>query len=568
VIALLFGQAVCDLALPKYMADIVNTGILRGDTEYIIRVGAVMLAVALLGAACSISVGYISARVAAGLGRGLRKAVFHKVGRFSNAEFDKFTTSSLITRTTNDITQIQTMAVFMIRLIFYAPIMAVGGMIYAVQTGRSMSWIIAVAVGAILCLIAVMLVVTMPKFKRVQTLIDRMNLVVRENLDGMPVVRAFNTQRFEEQRFDGVNSDLTNVNLFIGRVISAVMPAMMLIMNLVTVLVIWVGAHRIAALQMDVGSMMAYMQYIMQVLMSFLMMSMMFVLIPRASVSAGRIADVLETEPSITEAPDAAAAAAPAQPSRGADASSAGLAFCNVSFAYPGAKDEALHDVSFTARPGETTAVIGSTGSGKSTLVNLIPRFYDVTGGRILADGIDIRRLPLKDLRRRLGYAPQKSVLFSGTIGENIAYANPDMPEEALWRAAETAQARDFIEAKEGGMDAEIAQGGVNVSGGQRQRLSIARALARGAEIYIFDDSFSALDFKTDAALRVALKKETARSVVLVVTQRVSAAMRADRIIVLDRGRVVGAGTHEALMKSCEIYREIAMSQLNEEDLA
>jgi ATP-binding cassette subfamily B protein len=315
---------------------------------------------------------------------------------------------------------------------------------------------------------------------------------------------------------------------------------------------------------MDVGSMMAYMQYIMQVLMSFLMMSMMFVLIPRASVSAGRIADVLETEPSITEA----SPAAPAPPSRGADAREAGLAFCNVSFAYPGAKDEALHDVSFAARPGETTAVIGSTGSGKSTLVNLIPRFYDVTGGRILADGVDIRRLPLKDLRRRLGYAPQKSVLFSGTIGENIAYANPDMPEDALWRAAETAQARDFIEAKEGGMDAEIAQGGVNVSGGQRQRLSIARALARGAEIYIFDDSFSALDFKTDAALRAALKKETAHSVVLVVTQRVSAAMRADRIVVLDRGRVVGAGTHGELMKSCEIYREIAMSQLNEEDLA
>ncbi|MDR2355525.1 MAG: ABC transporter ATP-binding protein/permease [Clostridiales Family XIII bacterium] len=562
VVALLFGQAMCDLALPRYMSDIVNTGILRGDRVYIVRVGTVMLAVALLGAACSVAVGYIGARVSAGLGRRLRKAVFHRVMGFSNAEFDKLTVSSLITRTSNDITQIQNMTVFMVRLLFYAPILAAFGIWRAAETDFDMSWIIAVAVGAVLCLIALTLTAVIPKFKSMQTLVDGMNRVVRESLSGMPVVRAFNAQGFEETRFDDVNRELTAVNLFVGRVMSAMMPAMMLIMNLVTVLVVWVGAHRISALDMDVGGMMAYMQYLMLILMSFLMMSMMFVLIPRASVSAGRIAEVLRTNSSIADE-----AAAPADSARNDAAPKTGIEFRNVRFTYPGAKDEALRDVSFTARPGETIAFIGSTGSGKSTLANLIPRFYDVTEGVILADGVDIRRLPLAELRRRIGYVPQKSVLFTGTIGDNIAYANPDLPEEALWRAAEIAQVRDFIEDKEGGMAAEIAQGGINVSGGQRQRLSIARALARDADIYIFDDSFSALDFKTDAALRAALKRELRQSVVLIVTQRVSAAMQADRIIVLDCGRVAGAGRHADLIGHCAVYREIALSQLDTEDL-
>ncbi|MDR2087865.1 MAG: ABC transporter ATP-binding protein/permease [Clostridiales Family XIII bacterium] len=564
VVALLFGQAMCDLALPDRMADIVDTGILRGDTARILHAGAAMLAIALCGAVCSVFVGYIGARVAAGLGRRLRGAVFHRAMGFSNAEFDRLTVSSLITRTTNDVTQIQNMAVFMVRLLFYAPIMAVGGMLRAAETDRGMSWVIAVAVAAILCLIVVAFAAVLPKFKRMQSLVDRMNRVVRENLDGMQVVRAFNTQRFEEARFDGVNGDLTAVNLFVGRVMSAVMPVMLLIMNLVTVLVVWVGARRIAQFDMDVGGMMAYMQYIMLILMSFLMMSMMFVMLPRASVSAGRIAEALKTEASVADGP----AAASAPPAREDGAREDGLAFHGVRFAYPGAGDEALHDVSFAARPGETVAVIGSTGSGKSTLANLIPRFYDVTAGRILLNGTDIRHLPLKELRRRIGYVPQQSVLFSGTIGENIAYADPGLPEEALWRAAELAQVRDFIEGREGGMASELAQGGVNVSGGQRQRLAIARALARDAEIYIFDDSFSALDFKTDAALRAALRRELRQSVVLIVTQRVSAAMRADRILVLDRGRVVGAGRHAELMDSCGVYREIAQSQLDAEDLA
>ncbi|MDR3242659.1 MAG: ABC transporter ATP-binding protein/permease [Clostridiales Family XIII bacterium] len=565
-IVLLFGQAMCDLALPDYMSDIINKGIMSGDTAYIMKTGFVMLAVSLLGVVCSVSVGYISAKIAAGLGRRLRKNIFRKVESFSNAEFDKFTTSSLITRTTNDITQIQTLMVFMIRLIFYAPIMAVGGLIHAVDTDQSMSWIIALAVGSLICLIGVMLGMALPKFKLVQTLIDRLNLVVRENLDGMLVIRAFNTQRFEENRFDRVNKDLTDVNLFINRAMSAMMPTMMLIMNLVTALIIWVGSHQVSEFHMNVGDMMAYMQYVMQIMMAFLMMSMMFIMIPRAAVSANRIADVLETEPSVANTPDGAL---PLRESEEKKSGQSGiLEFRHVSFAYPNAKDEVLHDISFLARPGETTVFIGSTGSGKSTLVNLIPRFYDVSAGQIMLNGVDIRRTSLKELRAQLGYVPQKNILFSGTIADNLAYANKEIPEEELWRAAEIAQVKNFIEAGEDGMSSAIAQGGANVSGGQRQRLSIARALARKSQFYIFDDSFSALDFKTDAALRAALKKETGHSTVLTVTQRVSTAMKADQIIVLDHGRIVGAGKHAGLMKDCGIYREIALSQLTEEDLA
>ncbi|MDR0570401.1 MAG: ABC transporter ATP-binding protein/permease [Clostridiales Family XIII bacterium] len=583
-VALLYGQAMCDLALPDYMADIVNKGIMRGDSPFIVRTGLVMLLVSLLGAACSISVGFISARVAAGLGRRLRKDVFGKVVGFSNAEFDKFTTSSLITRTTNDITQIQMMLVFVIRLLFYAPIIGVGGILHAIATDAGMSWIIILAIGVILVLIVVVLFVAMPKFKIVQTLVDKLNRVVRENLDGMPVVRAFSTQAFEEKRFDAVNAELTGVNLFINRLMSIMMPTMMVVMNLVTVLIIWVGSNQVSSFRMDVGSMMAYMQYVMQVMMAFLMMSMMFILLPRASVSANRIADVLEADATVTDRVPSplpakrgvsawrgrkkATAVGDAAPPRMEPGQEGRLEFDDVSFAYPDAEENVLYRVSFTAMPGTTTAIIGSTGSGKSTVINLIPRFYDVSGGRILLNGVDVRELGLKELRSQLGYVPQKSVLFTGTIRSNIAFSGADASDEDLWLAADISQAREFIDAKPDGLDTEVAQGGTNVSGGQRQRLSIARALARKPQFYLFDDSFSALDFKTDAALRAALRRETGDSTVILVTQRVNTAMAAERIIVLDNGRIVGNGSHRELLEGCDIYKEIAYSQLSKEDLA
>ncbi|MDR1194243.1 MAG: ABC transporter ATP-binding protein/permease [Peptococcaceae bacterium] len=589
-VALLLGQAMCDLALPNAMSGIVNRGIVQGDTDYIAGAGLLMLGISLLGACCSISVGWIGARTAASLGQRLRREIFQKVMGFANAEFDRFTSSSLITRTTNDITQIQMMMVMMIRIIFYAPIMAVGGLWRAIGTDRGMSWIIALAIGILACVISALLGLAMPKFKLAQTLIDRLNLVMRENLNGLQVIRAFNTQNFELARFDQANRDLTGVNLFVNRLMSAMMPTMMLLMNLVTVLVIWVGANRVAAAQMNVGNMMAYMQYAMQIMMAFLMMSFMFIMIPRASVSAGRIAEVLATSSSIADDPAAAAGgaaeaaaavAAEAAPSAPASAlttaaaasfapATAGgrLEFRAVSFTYPDAKAEALSQISFAVGPGETAAIIGSTGSGKSTLVNLIPRFYDVSAGQILIDGADIRRLPLKTLRGQLGYVPQKNVLFSGTAGSNLAYAWREAEDEEIWRAAAIAQAEEFIRAKPEGLASPIAQGGSNLSGGQRQRVSIGRALIRRPRFYIFDDSFSALDFQTDAALRTALKKETGQSAVLIVTQRISTAMRADRIIALDRGRIAGQGSHAQLMLTCAVYQEIALSQLSKEALA
>jgi ABC-type multidrug transport system, ATPase and permease components len=557
-IILLFGQAICDLSLPDYMSDIVNKGITNGDSAYIIKLGFKMLGISLISALLSIVVGYIASKVAAGMSQALRIDLFEKVEDFSNAEFDKFSTSSLITRTTNDVTQIQTLIVMLIRIIFYAPIMAIGGFVHALANSKSMSWIVALSIISLLGLIFTMFSFVMPKFKIVQSLIDKLNLVVRENLDGMLVIRAFNTQKFEENRFDKANKELTDTNLYINRATSGMMPAMMLIMNLITVLIVWVGSNQVSAFKMDVGEMMAYMQYVMQIIMAFLMMAMMFIMIPRASVSANRIADVLETEPSVKNTPSL---------DSNLKITSGVIEFKNVYFSYPGAEDDVLHDINFIAKPSQTTAFIGSTGSGKTSLINLIPRFYDATKGEVLIDGINVNDLDIHDLRNSLGYVPQKGILFSGTIQSNIAYGGNDSTEDDIIRSARIAQAMEFIESKPEKFDTSISQGGTNVSGGQKQRLSIARALVKKPQICIFDDSFSALDFKTDAALRKALKDETGSSTVLLVAQRISTIMNADQIIVLDKGHIVGCGTHEELMKNCEVYQEIALSQLSKEEL-
>jgi len=558
-IALLFVQATCDLALPDYMSDIVNTGVMGGNTPFIWKTGGNMLLVALTGAAASIIVGYFAAQIAASVSRDLRSDVFRKVSGFSNAAFDKFSTASLITRTTNDITQIQTLMVMMIRMVFYAPIMGFGGVMKAVANSASMTWVISIA---IICLIGVIIVlysVAMPKFQLVQKLIDRLNLVARENLEGILVVRAFNTQGFEYERFDKANKNLTSVNLFVNRAIALMMPIMMLIMNLTTVFIIWVGSNQVSAFKLDIGSMMAYMQYAMQIIMSFLMLAMMFILIPRAAVSANRIKEVLETGETVLD---------PLSPELFDENFNATVEFRNVSFHYPGAEGDVIHNINFTAQPGQTTAFIGSTGSGKSTLVNLIMRFYDVTGGKILVGGKDIRDVTKRDLRYKVGYVPQKSVLFSGTINSNLYYADKNSTVENIEKASSVAQATEFINSKEYGYDEPISQGGTNVSGGQKQRLSIARALVKNAPIYVFDDSFSALDLKTDAKLRAALKEATGDSTILMVTQRVSTIMNAEQIIVLDNGTIAGKGTHEDLLKHCGVYLEIARSQLGEEELA
>ena len=556
-VMLLFGQAMCDLALPDYMSDIVNEGIATGDTGTIIGIGFRMILISLTGGMLSIAVGYLASRVGAGIGQQLRIDLFEKVESFSNVEFDRFSTSSLITRTTNDVTQVQTLVIMMIRMIFYAPIMGIGGIIHAVNNSASMSWIIALAIVVLVGIIATLFSLALPRFKVIQTLVDRLNQVVRENLSGLLVTRAFNTQDFEEARFDKENKTLTDTNLFVNRTMAAMMPLMMLLMNLITVLIVWVGSYQVSAFKIDVGQMMAYMQYVMQIIMAFLMMSMMFIMIPRASVSAVRIADVIESDPQIKNRPDAL----PFSSSEGV------LRFDHVSFRYPGAEEDVLHDIDFTAKPGETTAFIGSTGSGKSTIANLVPRFYDVTEGSITIDGTDIRDMELHSLRSQLGYVPQKAVLFSGTIDSNLRYADKNATDEEILSGAQIAQAMEFIESRPEGFETPIAQGGSNVSGGQKQRLSIARALVKKPQIYIFDDSFSALDFKTDSALRAALRKETGGSTVLLIAQRISTIMDAEQIVVLEAGKIAGKGTHEQLMKSCEVYREIALSQLSKEEL-
>ena len=557
-IILLFGQAICDLSLPDYMSDIINKGITVGDKNFIIKTGFTMLGISLLSAVFTIIVSFLAAKIAAGMCRTIRNDLFTNIETFSNAEFDKFSTSSLITRTTNDITQIQMLIVMSIRIIFYAPIMAIGGFVHALANSKSMSWIIALAIICLLSLILTIFTIAMPKFKIIQNLIDKLNLVVCENLDGILVIRAFNTQEFEENRFDKANKDLTDTNLFVNRVMVSMMPIMTLIMNLVTVLIVWVGANQVSGFKMDVGEMMAYMQYVMQIIFAFLMLSMMFIMIPRASVSGDRIADVLEAKTSIKNNNIASKI----------DNCTGLVEFKNVCFRYPGGDEDVLNNISFTARPGETTAFIGSTGSGKSSIINLIPRFYDPSSGEVLIDGINIKNIDLHELRKNIGYVPQKGILFSGTIKSNLSYADKNASDENILRAASIAQAMEFIDSKPDRFDEIIAQGGNNVSGGQKQRLSIARALLSKPQIAIFDDSFSALDFKTDAALRKALKKETGSSTVLLVAQRISTIMNAEQIIVLDNGHIAGKGTHENLMKTCNIYREIALSQLSQEELS
>lgn len=526
--------------------------------HYIAKIGVYMLSITLAGGIFAILVSLIASKVAAGVAKSLRRDLFQKVESFSNREFDNFSTASLITRTTNDITQIQMFVVMAIRLICFAPIMGIGGIIMALQQGVSLSWIILLAIVLLVVVMVVVCIVALPKFKSIQKMVDKLNLVTRESLTGMMVIRAFGTQKNEEERFDKANKDLTSVNLFVNRVMVVLMPIITLIMNGVTLLIVWVGAHQIEAAQIQIGDMMAFMQYGMIIIMAFLMIAMMFIMIPRASVSANRIAEVLESELSIKDSEN---------PKSLGENPKGKISFNNVSFKYGNAEDNVIENISFTAKPGQTTAFIGSTGSGKSTLVNLIPRFYDVTDGSITFDGIDIRDIKQHELRSKIGFVPQKAVLFSGDIASNLRYGKRDASDSDIVEAAKIAQAEDFINSKPEKYDSPIAQGGTNVSGGQKQRLCIARALAKKAPVYIFDDSFSALDFKTDAALRKALKKYTGESTVLIVAQRISTIMDAEQIIVLDEGKMVGKGTHKELMQSCPTYREIASSQLSEEEL-
>lgn len=528
------------------------------QTHYILRIGLIMLGVALIGGVATILVSLLAAKISSGAARDLRFDAFKKVESFSNAEFDQFSTASLITRCTNDITQIQMVLNMGIRMVIYSPIMAIGGIVMALRESVSMSWIIAVACITLIGLILVLASITMPKFKVMQKLVDKLNLVSRENLTGMMVVRAFNRQDYEKKRFEKVNRDLTDTNLFVNRVMTFMMPVMTLIMNGTTMLIVWVGAHQIANSSMQIGDMMAFMQYAMQIIMSFLMISMMFIFVPRAAVSGKRISEILEVQDSIRD---------PEAPKSFDETKKGLLEFENVNFRYNGAEEDTLSGITFTAKPGQTTAIIGPTGSGKSTIANLMLRFSDVTGGRVLVDGTDVREVRQKDLRERIGYVPQKGVLLSGTIGSNLRYGKMDASDSEVEVAAKVAQAAEFIAEKPEGLDSEIAQGGSNVSGGQKQRLSIARALIKNPEIYIFDDSFSALDFHTDAALRKALKEHTGGSTVIMVSQRVSTIMNAEQILVLDDGKIVGKGTHRELLKDCPQYYEIASSQLSQEEL-
>ena len=552
-VVLLFAEAMLELALPGYMADIIDDGIIAGDMKQIYKIGILMIGISAAIVLCATGVSLFASKTAARSARDIRKAVFRKVMYFANEEMEDFSTASLITRSTNDIQQIQMAAVMTLRLGMFAPVMGIGAIIKALRTSVSLAWTIGIAFGAIVILMAFMFIITLPKFKVVQEKVDKLNLVMNERLRGILVIRAFNTQKYEEDRFDHANNDLTKLNLFVNRAMSVMMPVMMLIMNLTSILIVWVGAHYIDAGNLEIGSMLAFIQYAMQIIISFLFIVMMFIFLPRAAVSMGRVGEILKKEISITDKENTQEI----KEKRGI------VEFKNVSFRYADAEDAVLSDISFTAKPGETTAFIGSTGSGKTTLVNLIPRFFDVTEGSITIDGVDIRDMKQHELREMIGYVPQKGMLFSGDIKSNIAYGAEDKSFENIKRAAEVAQAEDFIMEKEEGFDAPVAQGGTNVSGGQKQRLSIARALAKKAPIYIFDDSFSALDFKTDAALRKELKKSAGESTLLIVAQRISTIADADQIIVLNEGRIAGKGTHKELMQTCGVYREIASSQLD-----
>ena len=553
----LFCQAMCELALPGYMSDIINNGVIKGDMGYIRSTGLLMLLVAALGMAASITANLLGARTAAGAACRLREALFKKVTSFSEAELQQFSTASLITRSTNDIQMIQQASVMLLRMAFFAPIMGIGAVIKAVNTSVPLSWTIAVSLAAVIVIMAVSFTAIFPKFKVLQEKLDKVNLIMKERLEGILVIRAFNTEKKEQSRFDDANLEVTGINRFVNKAMSFMMPALTFVMSASGVLIVWAGAHMVETGTLPIGDMLAYLQYAMHVIMSFLVITMMFMMIPRAMVSAGRVGQVLDVEPTITE---------PAEPEK-LEKARGQLAFRNVAFKYPDADEEVIKNIDFTAEPGRFTAIIGGTGSGKSTILKLIPRFYDVTEGEILLDGHDIRNLSLSQLRDQIGYVPQRGLLFSGTIADNMRFGKEDATDEEIGHAIAIAQAADFVEEKEDGINSEIAQGGTNVSGGQKQRLSIARALVKKPSIYLFDDSFSALDFKTDKILREALAEKVGDAAMIVVAQRINTILDADQIIALDEGRMVGKGTHAELMRNCEVYKEIALSQLSEEEL-
>lgn len=557
IIALLFGQAMCELALPGYMSDIINDGIIKQDMDYIYSTGIMMLIIAAGSMLCAIGASFFSSRAASRALRDTRSSLFKKITSFSAAEFDQFQTASLITRTTNDIQTVQQTSILILRMACYAPIMGIGALIKALNTSPSLTWTIGLSLLVVLLIMALMFVLVMPKFSVLQSKLDRLNLIVGERLSGLLVVRAFNSETYEEERFDDANRDLTKLGIFVNRAMSFMFPALMLVMNLSGILIVWVGAHMVGDASLMIGDMLAFLQYSMQIIISFLVITMMFIMIPRAIVSTRRIGEVLAVEPSIEDKEE---------PEHINEAKGV-LRFDHVDFAYPDAEEKTLEDISFTALPGQTTAIIGSTGSGKSSLVNLIPRFFDISGGCITLDGVDIRNIPQHELREHIGIVPQKGLLFSGTISSNLSFGKEDATKEEMIDALKTAQALDFVEEMPDGLDTHVAQGGTSVSGGQKQRLSIARALIRNPQVYIFDDSFSALDFKTDKNLRAALKEKVGGSTFIIVAQRINTILDADQIVLLDEGKVAGIGTHKELLASNKIYQEIALSQLSEEEL-
>lgn len=558
IIAVLFCQAMCELALPSYMSDIINNGIVKGDMSYILSTGGWMLLITALSVCCAIGTSLLASRTASFAARDTRKALFNKITSFSANEFDQFQTSSLITRTTNDIQMVQQASIMIMRMAFFAPIMGIGALIKALKTSPSLTWTIGLALVLILVIMLIQFLMVMPKFSVLQSKLDKLNLIVGERLSGLLVVRAFNSEKYEEERFDNANKELTKIGIFVNRAMSFMFPALMLVMNLSSILIVWIGSHMIDAHNLMIGDMLAFLQYSMHIIMSFLVITMMFIMVPRAVVSANRIGEVLKVEPSINDKET---------PSDLKDPKGV-LEFKNVDFAYPDSEEKTLENLSFTAKPGQTTAIIGSTGSGKSSLINLIPRFFDVTGGQITFDGVDIRDLSQEELRSHIGIVPQKGLLFSGTIASNLAFGKKDATEDDMYEALKTAQALDFVNEMPKGLYTEVSQGGTSVSGGQKQRLSIARALIKKPQVYIFDDSFSALDFKTDKLLRTSLKEEVGNSTFIIVAQRINTIIDADQIIVLDEGKIAGIGTHKKLLETNEIYREIAYSQLNEEELA
>ena len=547
-----------NLWLPDKMADIVNDGIIAQNLDSIWHNGLLMIGVTAIGGVCAVIVGFLASRIATGLSKHLRENLFTRVEKFSMSDFNSFSTASLITRSTNDIQQVQMTTTMLLRVALMAPLMAIGGIQKALQNAPSMAWIIALAVAILFVIIIILFKIAVPKFKKLQELVDKLNLVTRENLTGLRVVRSFHNEKIEQDKFQTVNKELTGLNLFVNRLMMMLDPIMTLIMNVGGIFIIWIGAHLISTGDLEIGNMLAFLQYAMQVIISFLMISMVFIMVPRAAVSVRRIGEILDTIPTITD---------PEEPQSLASNGKGMIEFRDVTFTYPDADLPVITNINFVAKPGQTTAFIGSTGSGKSTLINLIPRFYDVSAGQILLDGVDIRNIKLHDLYDQIGYVPQKGVLFSGSIASNIAYGNAKIDDKLVKKSAEIAQATDFINSSQEGYDREISQGGNNVSGGQRQRLSIARALAVEPNVYIFDDSFSALDFKTDAKLRAALAKETKDKTVLIVGQRINTIANAENIIVLDEGKIVGQGTHSELMSSCKVYQEIAASQLSDEEL-